>query len=69
MRGDAPISSVYRMGERPTAEDPIEAFCRLDRMRRAAWRNAGIISVQLSELPTELRDMMQKWAEDNYGRR
>lgn len=69
MRGQPSISPIYRQGQPVTVADDIEAWGRIERLRRAAWREAGVISVTVKELPDGLRSQMEAWAVENYGPR
>lgn len=63
----APISRIYRLGERAESRDPIEQWCRIERLRRQAWLSAGVIAVNPAELPAPLAEQLRKWAEAEYG--
>lgn len=67
MKGEAPISGIYRCGQKPQADGPAE-FARILRLRRRLWREASVIAVMPDELPEPLRSDMRRWAEVNYGR-
>lgn len=69
MKGHAPISRVYEGGVCEQERDPLEEWGRIERMRRRAWLDAGVISVRPAELPPELAGQLQAWAEINYGKR
>lgn len=60
---NAPISSVYRMGPKAEAQDPLEQWGRVERMRREAWRRHGLILVKPEELPEPLASGIRAWAE------
>lgn len=69
MKGAAPISGIYRMAEVRTEDENLEAWGRLERLRRLAWVKSGVVSVTLDELPEDLATRMRKWADERYGRR
>lgn len=69
MRGQPTISPIYRIGERDDAPDPLEQWGRIERMRRKAWRDHGVVSVRPSELPHDLALKIIEWAERSYGTR
>lgn len=69
MRGHAPISGVYRLGEPTRRMDPLEEWGRMDMMRRNAWRQAGFVAVRPAELPEPLATELKRWAEAEYGGR
>lgn len=69
MRGEAGISGIYRLGEPSADIDPLETWGRMERLRRAAWRTAGVVSVVPVQLPEPLATELRKWAEDEYGKR
>lgn len=69
MRGQAPISSVYRQAQYDAPEPDWEQWSRIERLRRKAWKERGVVSVIVSELPDPLRDEIKSWAEENYGPR
>lgn len=66
MRGDAPISRIYRLGEshRP---DPERTFARIWAWCRDLWVKQGTIVAKPCELPEELREPLVTWANETYG--
>lgn len=69
MKGHASISPIYRLGQPNQEIDPFVTFARIDALRRKAWRELGVISLKIDELPEELREPVKQWAEREYGRR
>lgn len=69
MTAHAPISPVYRLGQRDDDRDPLETWGRMERLRRNAWQKSGVIAVRPEELPGELGGRIKAWAEENYGQR
>lgn len=68
MKGQPNISAVYRLAAPDTPPDDIEQWGRIERLRRAAWRDAGVIAVSPNELPEPLAGQIKSWAEDAYGK-
>lgn len=71
MRGHPSISPVYRLMEppRPTAEEELASWGRIEKLRRDAWQRLGVIVTEPGQLPPRLAAELKQWAEDNYGRR
>lgn len=70
MSGEPLISRIYSLGPTPKSEnDAMADWCRVERLRRDAWRKCGMIAVDPVELPEPLATDMRKWAEDQYGAR
>lgn len=69
MRGEAAISPVYRLGQKPEEQDPLEQYGRIERLRRKAWRDLGIVAVPVDQMPDTLRYQLESWAEAEYGKR
>lgn len=69
MRGQPTISPIYRHGQQADTRDPLEAWGKLESMRRKAWRDHGTIAVRPAELPHGLRAALEEWANDQYGAR
>ncbi|WP_172332742.1 hypothetical protein [Mangrovicoccus sp. HB161399] len=68
MKGNAPISRIYSMGQAAADPDPLATNARTERMRRDSWREHKLVIVRMSELPEPLRAAMAKWAETQWGR-
>lgn len=69
MRGDPPISGVYRLAGRADEHDPLREWGRLEAMRRHAWQQSGVVAVRPDELPDDLGTKLTRWAEAEYGKR
>lgn len=69
MIAHAPISAVYRMGEPDQVRDPMDDWARAEMLRRRAWQQHGLIVCAPKELPPDLANAMEAWANDNRGRR
>lgn len=69
MRGVAPISRIYALGEPGPIHDPERVFSRIWRWCRDLWVVRGTIVARPEELPEHLRGPMVAWAEETYGRR
>jgi hypothetical protein len=57
------------MGQDDQTRDPFVTFARIDALRRKAWRELGVISLRIEELPVDLQQQMKDWAEREYGKR
>jgi len=69
MKGDAPISSIYRHATPNSEVDAAEEWGRMELMRRRAWQACGVIAVRPDQLPDHLSKEIEQWAEQNYGKR
>ena len=69
MKGCAAISPIYKRGQSAGPRDEMVEFARIEKLRREAWRRAGIVAVTPAELPEPLRTQLQAWARDTYGER
>lgn len=69
MKGQPAISSVYRFGQSAHDTDPMAEWGRIERLRRQAWVNHGMIAIRASDIPEPLRAQMIEWANENLGRR
>jgi hypothetical protein len=69
VKGQPPISSIYKLGQQRSMDDPFRQWGRLERLRRQAWQKAGVIAVKPQELPEDLAERLQEWADETYGRR
>lgn len=69
MKGQAPISSIYRHAPAQPADPDWESWSRIERLRRKAWLDAGVVAVLIPELPEHLRSAVKAWAEETYGPR
>ena len=64
MKGDAPISGIYQMGEAPRMT-PAEKQRQLFELRQTAWKRQGIFVVD----PTDVSDDWLRQAIRNEGNR
>lgn len=69
MKGDPTISPIYLEAEPNPQEPDWEQWSRIERLRRKAWLEAGVISIVPSDLPEHLRAEIIAWAEESYGLR
>lgn len=69
MKGQAPISSIYRRGPNSNNDDPERMFSRIWRWCRDLWVLNGTIVARPDELPAELKEPMVEWANETYGER
>ncbi|MAI35062.1 MAG: hypothetical protein CMM07_25770 [Rhodopirellula sp.] len=67
MRGQAPISGIYKLGEQQQ-HDPDAAHGRTWSFARRLWAKCGIVVIWPRSLPEELRKPIVKWANSEYGR-
>lgn len=69
MRGQAPISSIYRMGEQTGMVDPDRVFAKNFAVMRELWLQRGVVALYPSDLPNDLQPAIEQWASDTYGER
>jgi hypothetical protein len=46
-----------------------EVWNRIERLRRRAWLETGVVAILPADLPEPLRSQIQAWAEEQYGPR
>lgn len=69
MKGEAPISSIYKRGKQDQQDVDWEAWGRIERLRRNAWLDTGVLAFKIEDLPEDVQGQMQQWAEEIYGAR
>ncbi len=67
MRGDPPISSIYRMAGPATPPDPDRIHAKIWRWYRDLWTKHDTIAFKLRDLPEHLRKPLIELANETYG--
>ena len=68
MKGDAPISGIYQMGEAPRMT-PAEKARQTFELRRAAWRSMGLVVIDPADddVGEWLREAVMAYARKRFG--